>query len=193
MRTHLSLIVLAIGLLAGSAFAQNAPAVKPTRISGTLESLSAQTLVIKPQSSDAVSIILPAGLKILANAKKTVADIKAGDFVAATSTKGADGKLRAKDIHILPESMRGVAEGHRDMDANTTMTNATVSGIAGAQQGGSLTLKYKDGTTEIAVSPDTPVSALVPAAEAQLKSGAAISALASQQAGGLVASFVSVQ
>jgi hypothetical protein len=193
MRTYLSLIALAIGLLAGSALGQNAITVKPTRISGTLVTLSAQTLVIKPQTGDPVSIILPAGLKILASAKKSVADIKAGDFVAATSAKGADGKLSAKDIHILPESMRGVAEGHRDMDANTTMTNATVSGIAGAQQGGNLTLKYKDGTTEIAVSPDTPVSTLVPASDAQLKPGAAISAIASQQAGGLVASFVSVQ
>ena len=185
--------VVTMGILAGPAFAQNAPAVKPTRISGTLETLSGQTLVIKQPAGDSVSIALPAGFTILTSAKKTVADIKPGDFVAATSAKGADGKLHAKDIHILPESMRGVAEGHRDMDQNTTMTNATVAGIAGLGQGGTLTLKYKDGATEIEVSPDTPVSTLVPASGAQLKPGTALTAIAVKHDSELVATFVSVQ
>src|ERR1700735_3420579 len=84
--------VVTMGILAGPAFAQSASAVKPTRISGTLETLSGQTLVIKQPAGDSVSVALPAGFTILTSAKKTVADIKPGDFVAATSAKGADGK-----------------------------------------------------------------------------------------------------
>ena len=193
MRSYLSSFVVLTGLLAGSAFAQNAPAVKPTRVNGTIQSITAKDLVVKTQAGDAVSVSLPDGFKILTNAKRTVADIKPGDFVAATSAKGPDGKLHAKDIHILPESMRGVGEGHRDMDANTTMTNATVSGTAGTQQGGTLVLKYKGGETQVEVSPDTSVGTLVPATSAQLMPGATVSVIAAKQDSGLVATYASVQ
>jgi hypothetical protein len=67
----------------------------------------------------------------------SLADIKAGDYVAATSVKGTDGKLPALEIHIFPETVRGVGEGQRptDLVPDSLMTNATVSGIPAAPQG----------------------------------------------------------
>ncbi|ANY85025.1 hypothetical protein BB934_43200 (plasmid) [Microvirga ossetica] len=34
--------------------------------------------------------------------KRSLADIKAGDYIASTSVRGPDGHLRALEIHFLP-------------------------------------------------------------------------------------------
>jgi hypothetical protein len=50
--------------------------------------------------------------------KASMSDIKPGMFVGATAMPGADDSLKAVEVHIFPEAMRGTGEGHRPWDCS---------------------------------------------------------------------------
>ena len=108
--------------------------------------------------------------------KKSLADVKSGDFVATTSTKGTDGKNHSVELRIFPEAMRGLGEGQYawDLMPDSLMTNATVSGVTGAPQGQTLKVNYKSNESEIIVDPDTPIFGYGTGDASLLKPGAAI-------------------
>ena len=165
-----------IALLAVPAAAQNASEGTPTRIRGTVEKLDGQTLTVKSRDGQQLAIALAPNFTVAAVVKKSLADIKAGDYVGAASTKGTDGKLHAIEVLIFPEALRGAAEGERpwDLVPDSLMTNATVAGIASAAQGQALKVTYKGGESEIVVAPDTPIVTFGPGDTSLLKPGAAI-------------------
>jgi hypothetical protein len=165
-----------IALLALSAAAQNAPEGTPTRIRGTVEKLDGQTLTVKSREGQELTITLAPNFTVSGVVKKNLADIKAGDFVGAASTKGTDGKLHAIEVLIFPEAMRGTGEGERpwDLTPDSLMTNATVSGITAAPQGQALKVTYKGGESEVTVAPNTPIVTFAPGDASLLKPGAAI-------------------
>jgi hypothetical protein len=198
-----------IAVLAIPVFAQNPASGQAARILGTIDSFNGQILLVKSQDGQTVSITIPPDLKVMANAKASLADIKPGDFVGSAADKGPDGKLHAEEVHIFPESMRDTGEGHRPMgpDPNRTMTNGavammspedrtmtngTVSGVSGSASR-TITLKYKDGEQVIEVSPDTPIVIRVLGDRSLLKPGAAVLVLAAQKDGGLVATGVTAE
>jgi hypothetical protein len=158
------------------AVAQNTPEGAPTRVRGTVEKLDGQTLMVKSREGQQMTIALAPNFTVSGVVKKTLADIKAGDFVGAASIKGADGKLRAIEVLIFPEAMRGTGEGERpwDLTSDSIMTNATVAGIATAPQGQALKVTYKGGESEIIVPSDIPIVTFVPGDASLLKPGAAI-------------------
>ena len=92
------------------ALAQNAPATPSVRIRGTLTSSTAQTdhKTARRQAGDDRS---GADFTVVGVVKKSLADIKAGDYVASTSLKERDGKLQGGRGAHLSENMRGAAEG----------------------------------------------------------------------------------
>jgi hypothetical protein len=165
-----------VALLALPAAAQNAPEGTPTRIRGTVEKLDGQTLMVKSRDGQQMTIALAPNFTVSAVVKKSLADIKAGDFVGAASTKGTDGKLHALEVLIFPEALRGTGEGERpwDLVPDSLMTNATVAGIASAAQDQVLKVTYKGGESEIIVAPNTPVVTFGPGDASLLKPGAAI-------------------
>jgi hypothetical protein len=165
-----------IAVLALPAAAQNPPEGTPTRIRGTVEKLDGQTLTVKSREGQQLTIALAPNFTVSAVVKKSLADIKAGDFVGAASTKGTDGKLHALEVLIFPEALRGTGEGERpwDLVPDSLMTNATVAGMASAAQGQVLKVTYKGGESEILVAPNTPVVTFAPGDASLLKPGAAI-------------------
>jgi len=170
-------IAVALVLLAvAPALAQAPPAGTPTRIRGTVEKLDGQTLTVKSREGPVLTIALAPNFVVAAVVKKSVADIKAGDYVGAASIKGADGKPRALEVLIFPEAMKGTAEGERpwDLAADSLMTNATVTGIAAAPGGQTLKVSYKGGESEVMVPPDAPVVTFGPGDASLLKPGAAV-------------------
>ena len=176
MTTRFLLAGALIVLVALPAAAQNAPEGTPMRIRGTVEKLDGQTLKVKSREGQELTIALAPNFTVSAVVKKSLGDIKAGDFVGAASTKGTDGKLHALEVLIFPEAMRGTGEGERawDLTADSLMTNATVAGIAGAAQGQALKVTYKGGESEIIVAPSTPVVTFGPGDASLLKPGAAV-------------------
>ncbi len=207
MKLKLLWAVVLIALFAFPVFAQNPAQGQPARILGTIDSFNGQILSVKSQDGQVTSITVPPDLRVMANAKASLADIKPGDFVGSAADKGLDGKLHAEEVHIFPEAMRGTGEGHRPMGPNPdrTMTNGTVmspedrtmtNGTVSAATGGSaktVTLKYKDGEQMIEVAPDTPIVTRVLGDRSLLKPGATVLVLAAQKDGGLVATGLTAE
>ncbi len=179
MRSTSFLAAALIALLAVPAWAQNAPAGTPTRIRGTVEKLDGQNLMVKSRDGESLTIALAPNFTVVAVAKRKLSEIKPGDFVASTSIKGADGKLRSVEVRIFPESMRGAGEGQYpwDLKPDSMMTNATVAAINGtadSADGETLKVTYKGGESELIVGPNVPVLSYVAEDASLLKPGAAI-------------------
>jgi hypothetical protein len=186
MRVTPFLAAVFIALLAVPTIAQNPPANPPMRIRGTVEKLDGHTLTVKSREGQQETINLAPNVTVAYLVKMNLADIKAGDFVATTSTKGSDGKNHSVELRIFPEAMRGLGEGQYpwDLTPGSTMTNATVAGVAGAPQGQTLKVAYKGGESEIVVGPNTPILGYGSGDMSLLKPGAAVFIVAQKQPDG---------
>lgn len=193
MRSQSFFAALFMAVLALPAVAQNPSA----RIRGTVEKLDGQTLMVKSRDGQSLSIALAPNFTVRAVVAKTVADIKPGDFVASTSVKGPDGKLRAIEVHILPANLRGVArEGQFpwDLAPDSLMTNATAAQITSAPEGQVMKVAYKDGEAEVTIPPGIPIVGYVAGDPSLLKPGAAVFIIAQKGAdGNLTASGVTAE
>jgi hypothetical protein len=153
--------------------AQDVPAHNPggmISISGTVERASAGELAIKPRTgSDIMTVKLVQPFHLYARVPGDLSHLKDTSFVGVTSVKQPDGTERASAIGILPEELRGVAEGSYMMNtpAGATpsrMTNGAVSqsrmsnGIAKREEASTLTVQYQGGVQKITVPADTPVN-----------------------------------
>ena len=176
-RTSLTRPLVAVVLVAASslsAFAQKPPV--PTRVRGAIESVDGDVLTVKSRSGEDVKLHMTGDIKVFGIIKISMADIKVGSFVGATTVPGPDGSQNAVEVHVFPEDMRGTGEGSRpfDLRPNSTMTNATVAESVAGNDGRTLLVKYKDGEKKVVVTPDTPVVTYVPAEKSELKPGAKI-------------------
>ncbi|HYM73414.1 MAG TPA: hypothetical protein VET89_10550 [Stellaceae bacterium] len=185
-RLSLFLVVLA-ALAPGAANAQTSPATTPVRIAGTVDKLDGNDLTVTGKDGQAMTVILTADAAVYGMEKRTVADIKPGDFLASGGVKGTDGKIHAVEVRIFPESLRGVGEGQRPwaVKPDGVMTNATVAGtVSQSPEGGVIHVKYKDGESEYTIGPDVPVLAYVAADRGLLKPGAAVFLVAQKKPDG---------
>jgi hypothetical protein len=148
-------LAFVFALAAAPVFAQ-APA--PTRVRGTIVKLDGHTLVVHARGGADIPVTLTPDASVTSVTVTKLADIKPGNFIGTAAVTQPDGTMKALEVHIFPESMRGTGEGHRPWDAGpqSTMTNGTVGQIAGTN-GTSLTVKYKDGEKTVLVPPDVPV------------------------------------
>ena len=119
----------------------------PSRIRGTIESVDGNNLTVTARDGTTQKISLASDVVVTGLVKTTLADVKPGSYIGVTGMPLADGSQKAIAIHIFPESARGTAEGFRqyDLRPNSTMTNATVAQEVDANDGKSLSVKYKDG------------------------------------------------
>jgi hypothetical protein len=163
-----------------AAAAQQSPT--PTRVRGTIEHVDGDTLSVKSRSGEDVKLHMTSDIRVVGIIKISLADIKLGSFIGATTVPGPDGRNNAVEVHVFPEEMRGTGEGTRpyDLRPNSTMTNATVAETVAGNDGQNLTIKYKDGEKKITVGPDTPVVTYVPADRSDLKADAKVIAFIKQ-------------
>jgi hypothetical protein len=162
-------------------FDQQPPQGTPQRIRGTVEKLEGQNLTVKTREGPSIVIALAPTATIRSVVKRSLSDIKAGDFVASSSVPGADGKLRALELHIFLDAQKGVVpEGQLpwDLAPNSVMTNATVTGVTAAPQGQTLMVTYRGTPTEVIVPPETPIVTYGAGDMSLLKSGAAVFVMA---------------
>ena len=168
----------------------------PVRVRGTIERVDGDVYVVKARGGTELKVKLADNATVVALTKASLADIKQGSYVGVAGLPQADGSQKALEVHIFPESMRGVGDGHRgwDLQPSSTMTNCSVEQTAASSDGQVLTLKYKDGEKKIVVPPDIPIVVYVPGDKSELKAGAAIfiSAATKQPDGTLQAPRVNV-
>jgi hypothetical protein len=172
-------MILAVAALAAvgmsSASAQQPQTV---RIRGTIEKVDGNTVVVKATDGAAVTLTLTANAAIVGVVKASLADIKAGSFVGSAAMPQADGSQKALEVHIFAESQRGTGEGHRPFTVpNSTMTNGTVGDMVTATDGGTLTVKYKEGEKKIVVPPNVPIVRYEIGDRSELKPGVHVTAL----------------
>ena len=162
------------------AIAQQSPT--PSRVRGAIESVDGDVIAVKSRSGEDVKLHMTGDIKVFGIIKISMADIKPGSFIGATTVPGPDGKQNALEVHVFPENMRGTGEGSRpyDLRPNSTMTNATVAESVEGNDGHSLLVRYKDGEKKVEVSPETPVVTYVPADKSDLKAGAKLIAFIKQ-------------
>jgi hypothetical protein len=175
-----------IAFLAVPASAQTPPATTPMRVAGTVDKLDGNNLTVNMKDGQAVAVVLADNAAVFGVEKRTVADIKPGDFLASGGVKGTDGKIHAVEVRIFPETLRGTGEGQRPWDARPegVMTNATVGTVNQSPQGGVIHVKYKDGESEFTIGPEVPVLVYVAGDRSLLKPGAAIVTVAQKKPDG---------
>lgn len=135
----LQMIGYAVVLAVPVAKAQEAP---PVRIRGTIERVDSSIYVVKARDGAELKVTLADKPQIAGIVKASLSDIKQNSFVGVTAMPQPDGSLKAVEVHIFPEAMRGSGEGHYpwDLRPQSTMTNANAEQIAAAVDGPTLTL-----------------------------------------------------
>jgi len=168
----------------------------PVRVRGTIEKVEGDTYLVKARDGGELKLKLAANAAVVALVPATPADIKQGTYIGVAGMPQADGSQKALEVHIFPEAMRGVGDGHRgwDLQASSTMTNGNVEATAAASDGQTVTLKYKDGEKKVSIPSGIPIVLYVPGEVAELKPGAKIfiSAANKQPDGTLQAARVNV-
>jgi hypothetical protein len=186
----LSLFAVAMaGLIAVPALAQapSPPDGTPTRVRGTVEKLDDHNLTVKSRDGQSLSITLAPDVDIITLVKKSLADIKPGDFVASTGVKDKDGQIHAIEARIFPKA---TPDGGRqfawDLMPDSVMTNATVGTVTKAAQGAVLHVTFTGGESEYSIGPDVPILANAPGDVSLLKPGVAVFVIASKKPDGTV-------
>jgi hypothetical protein len=161
-----ALLAGAFALSAGLAAAQQ----KSQRIRGTITAFDGTTLSVKSREGADLAIELSEKATVATAKAITLADLKQGAYVGATTLKRADGTLIALEVHTLPPT---AAPGHRpwDLEPGSMMTNANIESVVQAVGGQELTLAYKDGSQKILVPPGTPIVTSVAADRSFLRPG----------------------
>ena len=178
--------LLFLGVFATAAAADS----PPVHLRGAIQSVTGQSFSMSGGSAP-VAVKVTDATKITSLEAAQVADITPGLFVGTAAVPQPDGTLKALEVHIFPETMRGTGEGYRPFPqvAGGSMTNATISNIVGTEgavtdNGLTLTLKYKDGQQTVVVPKGTPVVLLGQGDAAMLKKGAKVSVTGSKDASG---------
>jgi len=159
------------------------------RLKGTIAALEGSVLTVNTGTGTA-RITLDDKLRVNLEEPADLAKIAPGDFIGSGAVPQPDGTMRAVEVHVFDESMRGTGEGFRPWTGapNGTMTNATVREIATATvdkvAGRVLALKYNGGEQRLFVSPDTPVIRYSPGQRSALTVGAHVRVNATKHADG---------
>ena len=164
---------IAMLMVASSVWAQQPQKVN---VRGTIEAVDGTVLSTKSRDGTVMKVKLADNASVRGVVKMALADVKVGSYVGVATMPQPDGSLKALEVLIFPDAMRGVAEGHRPWDLQPTsqMTNANVEVMVAGKDGQELSLKYKDGEKKIIVPPDVPVVTFVPGDKGELKPGAKI-------------------
>ena len=107
--------------------------------------------------------------------RASAADLKPNSFIGVAAVPRPDGSLKALEVHIFPEALRGSGEGFRpfDLAPHSSMTNGAINARIGGVDGDELTVAYKGGSQKIHLTAGTPIVAIAPGAETDLKAGVA--------------------
>lgn len=159
--------------ISGAAFAQTAPQV--TRVRGTIDKVDSSAVQVTTRSGEHLTLKLAPDVRYTFIAPISITAIKPGSFIGTAAVTQPDGTLKALEVQVFPESMRGVGEGHRpwDLGSGSTMTNGTVGDLK-VSNGRVLTLTYKGGEQKVVVPEKVPVITYEPATAAAMTKGAHI-------------------
>jgi len=165
--------LLAAAILASATLAAGAAAAQTTlRIRGDIDSLQDHVLHVTSRAGEKLVVTLAPDTAVTVIAPSALDAIKQGTYIGTAAMPQADGSVRALEVQVFPESMRGVGEGSRPFDTQpgSTMTNATVGSVTGTS-GRRLTVNYQGKSTVVDVPANAPVITYEPGTMAMLTPG----------------------
>ncbi len=137
MRT-LTLATIAAVSLSGFAFAADAPpagpAQRPTILRGTVTSFDGKLIGIRVKTGEVISLAVIDKTTFSAVEPRRFDQLKPTDFIGVTSVPGKRGRLRAEEVHIIPQA--GLGEGQYPWDHHPD--NSTSSKRAGSMTNGEI-------------------------------------------------------
>ena len=180
---RLVLVASATLLVATATLSMSTAQQPPVRVRGEIVKVDGNTLLIKGRDGSNVTVKLSDNARVSGVVKASLSDIKAGSYIGTSALPQSDGSQRALHVHIFPEALRGVAEGHTpyDVQPGSTMTNATVAEVSSVTDGQTFLLKYKDGEKKIVVPAGTPIVTYAPGKMDELQPGAKIIIMSAQK------------
>lgn len=173
-------------LLATPALADLMKPAGPTTIRGTITAVALPVMSVRTDDGGKANVILAPGARIAAVSLVALDAIKPNSFIGTTAAVGRDGVLRATEVHVFPEAMRGTGEGHYPWDTGKTstmtngnvrsMTNGTIGTVGNVKgsSGRTLTVNYKGGEKKVIVPTGIPIVELAAGPAALLVPGAHI-------------------
>lgn len=169
-------LIAAMAALACTVALAQAPADKPVRLRGTVQSFSGTSLVVKERSGEVIDLAIADTVGVTEAYAIDIAAIQAGSYVGTAAMPGADGTLSALEVLVFPEAARGTGEGFSawDLQPGSTMTNATVAEMMTSRQARTLKLKYKDGEKTVMIPEGVPIVTLKPGDKSLLVTGAKV-------------------
>lgn len=171
MHSTVRTVLIALAATSFGLPAQILAAGAARNVRGTIENVHGDTMQVKESSGTTVTVHLAPKASVTSVAGAKLADIKPGSFIGTAALPQPDGGLRAVEVHIFPESMRGTGEGNRAWDTGpgSSMTNGTVGQEVNKVERNTLTVKYQGGDKQVTVTPGTKVVVLVPGHRNDLK------------------------
>ena len=127
-----------------------ARAQQTARIRGTITAVNGQTLDVAARSGEKVSVTMAPDTRIMAILPAKLIDVTSGSYIGTAAMPQPDGSLRALEVQVFPDNMRGIGEGSRPFDLlpDSTMTNGTVGTVlseASGPGGRTLDVLYQGG------------------------------------------------
>ncbi len=167
-----------------------ANAQTPSRTRGTISAITGDTVEIQSRRGDKVAVRLGDKTPVVGVTYAQLSEVKPGRFIGTTAVPQPDGTLKALEIHVFPESMRGTGEGHYgwDLGEGSTMTNGSIGTFTGSN-GRTMTVTYNGGEKTVVVPDDVPVVDLHPGDRALLKPGSHAVAIGPKASDGQVAAL----
>ena len=154
-----------------------------------MTSLDGQELTLALRDGGTAKIQLADNWSVLEMSRIDPSKITTGQFVGAGAARLPDGSLKAVQVIVFPESMRGNNEGHRAWDVvpQGTMTNAPVVATVTAAQGPELTLSTSGQSYRISVPPEAMVAMYEHGSRDQVKRGVPVAVVATRRPDGTFA------
>jgi hypothetical protein len=167
----------------------------PVRVRGTVQKLENNVMTVKAADGKTVDVKLADNYTVVGVSRAKIADVGAGKYIGTTTLGERNGGLVALEIHIFPEAMRGVGEGHYawDLKPDSKMTNGNVADVKAVGKDHMLTVQYKGGEQKVLVPGNAKVVLFAPGERSALKKGAHIFSVTQRQPdGSLTAARVNV-
>jgi len=160
LKSAFSILIASAAMVAAAlsfAQAQEAPPLAPPtiRVKAKLTSFDGQVMILEPLKDQAVlgqkageslTVSVLPDTRYVGSDKASFSTLKRGDYAGAAVTEGRGGSLKAQDIYLYAEALRGSGEG-RFPEAGRLIVNGIVSAAQSTgtddKQGGSLILHYR--------------------------------------------------
>jgi len=143
-------IVCALVAAQGPAAAEVKVAAPVVRVKAKLTAFDGRVMSLEPLPSKDSAQAVPFTVSVtpqtryVSSDKASLDGVKPGAYAGAAVAEGPDGSLKAADVYLYAETLRGSGEG-RFAEAGRLIVNGTVSKVQppDGKQPGSLTLHYR--------------------------------------------------